>query len=686
MSYELLEVPIIKNGDELKTHLRDIYIINDYMASDEDYGIFQEKMYSIIKGCIEHKDCREYPIKFKFYREDKDTHILEFRHFIVNMFLWFPYVELYGFKALTSRNIIDCNKQVNAHKFSDFINDVVIDTVQEYNIKNTSINYHISEALYNLRRISIDFSLIMGLTMNAELFIDMYERYPRMQEIMTTQFSDEMQPSDVEEELHKLMNEEIEIFKKDNSNAIGVILNAGTGIKDKQLSEFTINGGFKPSLDGKTIPIVINSNTMIGGLNKVSSLYIDALGARKSLIMNKRIMGKAGHFGKIVTMLSRTLSLSKTVSDCDSKHGVTIYITNGKVLNKLNGRFYKRDNNEDYRLLNSKEDVHLIGKYIILRSPVTCSLGDEVCQKCYGMTATINYDIADGVASFGSQEITKVVNQMILSAKHLLTTISEKIGFNDEFYNFFTIIAGEINPRISGNDDVDGNLDDYCIIIKDEDLEKNNDMDDDGSYNTFIKTGRFYIKNKVTKQEIIIQSNNNKEIYLSDECIKLMKKGKIKFSDLDDNIPLFMMEISNNELTKPLYNIMNLLNKQREKGQEDTIDSICQQMIELLIESGISAMGVQGELIINRLIRGVTPDTKYYRPDFTKYEMPAYNIVTVTQALENNKSPIIGMSFQEIRRQLMSNELFDSKTSSSYLDPLFKKKIKLNKLNSYRRK
>lgn len=286
-----IEIPLSTNSKELQRHLKPLYIIEDYMKSDADYNIFQEKIYNIIKGCFEHKECREYKVKFKFYTTDKETHELELRHFLVNVFLWFPLVELYGIKVMDSKFIIDCRKQVNASEFPKFINNVIISTLREYNIRNTSINFHISESLYNLRRISIDFSIIMGINMSTELFLDMYKKYPRMQEIMTTQFSNEQQPSDVEIELNKLMNEAVDIFKKDNSNAVGIILNAGTGMKIKQLSEFIINGGFKPSLDGKTIPIAINSNTMIGGLNKVSSLYIDALGARKSLIMNKKVMG-----------------------------------------------------------------------------------------------------------------------------------------------------------------------------------------------------------------------------------------------------------------------------------------------------------------------------------------------------------------------------------------------------------
>jgi len=36
--------------------------------------------------------------------------------------------------------------------------------------------------------------------------------------------------------------------------------------------------GMKPSLEGATIPIPINSNLVVGGLSTVTGYYIDAIG------------------------------------------------------------------------------------------------------------------------------------------------------------------------------------------------------------------------------------------------------------------------------------------------------------------------------------------------------------------------------------------------------------------------
>ena len=75
----------------------------------------------------------------------------------------------------------------------------------------------------------------------------------------------------------------------------------------------------------------------------------------------------------------------------------------------------------------------------------------------------------------------KVVNQSILSTKHLLTTNSEVINFNSEFYDFFTILGGEINPVINENDKVE-NIEDYAIYIDQEDVVKMEEQD----YDSFI--------------------------------------------------------------------------------------------------------------------------------------------------------------------------------------------------------
>ena len=666
------EVPIISNDKELSQYLKPLYIIEDVMKNDEDYKYFEECTYNIIKGCFEHKECREHPVKFKFYKTDKKTHTVEFRHFIINMFLWSPFTNLYGVSDVMDESfIIDCYKDIP--NVTDYINEKIILVLREYGIKNVIINRSVSEVLYNLRRISTDFSAIMNLNISMETFLELYDEHPRIREIMETKFTTQQQPNEIEHLMNELTTEEVELIKGVKDNALGVILRSGTGIKHKQLAEYTIAMSMKPDLSGVTIPIPISSSTLIGGLNKPSYHYIDAIGARKSLIMNKKVMGTAGYFGKVVLLLARTLSLSKTVSDCDTKHLLEITIESKKMLKKYDGRYYKLDEHKGSTLLlNAKRDTHLVGKTIYLRSPITCACANEneVCHKCFGTTSLLNLDIADGVTGFEVEETTKVVNQMILSTKHLLTTISEAIEFNDNFYKFFSITAGEVNP-ILANDNVE-NLDEWAIWIDPNDIQKSDEMDDDSFFNTYIN-GKFYVYNTKTKDYIEIFSKDEREMYLTDECLELMKKGKgfIKFKDMDENTSLFELVIMNNELTQPLYDLIDLLNKSKKDDVHMTYNQMAQKFTELLLQAGIGAMALSGEIIINRLIRQ-DPDETFSRPDFSKTDIGDYQIYTILKALEYNKSPLIGLSSQNIKRQLLSDDIVTKKSGTSYIDAFFK--------------
>lgn len=388
---------------------------------------------------------------------------------------------------------------------------------------------------------------------------------------------------------------------------------------------------------------------------------------------------------KIVLLLARTLSMSTSVSDCGTRHLVSYDIKSKKHLQKLNGKYYKLNKDDDDLLLvSSTRDKHLIGKTIYVRSAATCALGDHVCPKCVGATASTNYDIADGLSAFESEEITKVVNQSILSTKHLLTTNSEVIEFNSDFYKFFTILGGEINPIINDNKSID-NLENYAIYINPEDIVKMEEQDYDSLYNTCLGNGRFYIRDlsKPDSEDILIQAEGEKEIFLSETALELMKKGKglIHFKHLDDDVKLFEMVILNQELTKPLYDLMDLLNKQKVEEIDETIDSTSQKFLDLLIESGIAANVIAAELIINRLVRSV--ENEYDRPNFLKDDLEPYNIYTVSKALEKNKSPLIGLSFQNIKRQLLSDELYEDRTGTSFIDPFFWTEVPTDNLRGY---
>lgn len=410
-SYSLeKDVPYINNVKELEKWLSKVYIIENMLCDDVTSKKYINEFANILRACFTIRECREYKIKFKFNKNDKKTYELELRHFFVNLILWEPFVELAGLHVLTEDFIIDAYHEIP--NIENYINYKTILILRDYQVKSTSINYRVADVLYNLRTISNDFSNILGLTFSIVNFMDKYENNEEIRNIMEVTFDETMQPYEIEKKVQELQDREIAIYKQDYQNPIGALLRAGTGVKAKQFSEFTIAESLKPSLTGETIPEPIENSTLIRGLDRPSYLYIDATGARKSLVMSKKVMGRAGYFGKILLLLARTLSMSTEVSDCGSTHLVEYEIKTKKHLEKLNGKYYKIDPEEmGLTPLNAKKDKDLIGKKIYVRSAVTCCLGDKVCPKCFGQTSITNLDIADGVSGYESEEISEILRR-----------------------------------------------------------------------------------------------------------------------------------------------------------------------------------------------------------------------------------------------------------------------------------
>ena len=189
------DVPYIKSKKELSKYLKPLYIIENYMSTSDDYMAFQEKIYTIVKGCFEHKECREYPVKFKFYMNDTKVHTIQLRHFVINIFSWYPFIALNGLPSVLDDSfIIDCFNDIP--RYSDYINKKVIYTLKEYNIRNVVINRSISEVLHNMRRISIDFSLILNLNITMNTFTSMYKENERLREIMDVELDISNQPQE----------------------------------------------------------------------------------------------------------------------------------------------------------------------------------------------------------------------------------------------------------------------------------------------------------------------------------------------------------------------------------------------------------------------------------------------------------------------------------------------------------
>ena len=81
---------------------------------------------------------------------------------------------------------------------------------------------------------------------------------------------------------------------------------------------------------------------------------------------------------------------------------------------------------------------------------------------------------------------------------------------SDEFYQYFSISVGEISPIF----DNIVNINDLAIYVVPEEIEKVEEYDADSTYNTYISSGRFFVRNLKTKKDIEVKSLKKKELYI----------------------------------------------------------------------------------------------------------------------------------------------------------------------------
>ena len=670
------ESKYLNDIDQTISEMEDIYknyvfILEDLLKDKKAFKKIYKEMYNFMKRGFEVKEVRAFPVVYMIHHDDKKAYQMEIRHMITNFIFWRTFLDLDEEYTLCEDDIIDAYN-INNKLITKYINERYIKQFL-FKVDIKSLNKAIADLLYRLLQISNDFNEIMGLSINLESFIDVANRNPRFNEIIRTTVDENGQPYEIEQYLNSLMKEEIEILKKED-NVLKPILLAGTGIKNEQLREMTINGGFKPDLTGNTVPIPINSNLLVGGFRNIINYYLDSTGGRKSLIANATVMGSAGHFAQLVKLLTTDIRLSD-MDDCGTVHGVELTITNKKYLQNMVGRYYRHPYEREYHILREDQE-ELIGQTLIFRDPTTCAAGhSKVCKKCYGENMyKVNRDISIG--GYAATKITRPVSQNILSTKHLLLTISEQIVFDDVFDKFFILSANEV--MINPNPEV--NLDDYRILINKNHLMTLNDFEED-DYNAY--TYSIVIQNKKDKNETyLINELNRKELFLTPEFYKFIKRKRegnkyvLDFSNIDDDMHLFLIQINNQELTRPLYSIMHLLDtNDRGIGPDEepitTVDQLVQRFNELLMEANIDVSFVHASVILYPLIRDI--NNVLSRPDFTKYDAK-YRILTVKSALEKHPSITISLSYQWLARQLQTVDTY-LKTAPSYLDDFYKRTL-----------
>lgn len=393
-------------------------------------------------------------------------------------------------------------------------------------------------------------------------------------------------------------------------------------------------------------------------------------------------MGTAGHFARLMMLLCSDVKLAP-VDDCGTLHSAMLTVVDKKFLKKYKMRYYRLPHEREYKPLTGKES-HLIGQTIFVRTPAKCALEEGVCHKCYGDLYYTNIDLNSAGAN-AATEISEPLSQKILSSKHLLNTDSEKIEFSPRFYDFFSTGANEVFLDHSSSE----KLDRFSLVLMREDIQKLEEVDESG-ITSYVK--KFYMKDNATGEVEEISELRGKELYISPELedvVRSLTSGRgrgrkkkqsadyveVPLIEIDFGTRLFLVEITNNELTKPLYDIMGILDSEEKRARIGITDinSMIQILIELFSIAGIPADAVHGEIVIRALVRN--KENILERPNFYSYAVDnEVRIMTIKSALRNHPSVTVSLSFQELGKQLVSPLTYQKK-DGSFLDPFFRETL-----------
>ena len=371
-------------------------------------------------------------------------------------------------------------------------------------------------------------------------------------------------------------------------------------------------------------------------------------------------------------------------------------------MNKLLGRYYYINGTRKINKI-TKDSTDLIGQRILLRSPTKCCARDGVCKVCYGELYDVNISL-NCVGIYSAIKVMNPVAQAIVGAKHHQSTNSVPMNIepSDVFNKYFDISSTDI---IINNQATD--LYDVSLIIKQEDLfsvnedsatflaklfktgkkkKKSSNVNEAGESDedavdigTPFYVTKFYIKDEIGVTEL--KDSSGLELFIHENMLLQMTPVsdngetylEIPLESIDETEFVFIVDISNNEVTKPMKAIRDIVNTSKHLGC-NTIDEMAQKMLDLLIESGIEATSVHAEMVMYPLIRKA--NDRISRPDFKRIVTSnEYQILTIESSLKYSPSITTSLSSTRLKQQLTTMiETYD-KTDTSPFDPMFKRTL-----------
>lgn len=618
---------------------------------------------NIFRDGIELEEVQKMYVTVHFDVIDVDLYLPDYWF---NLMMWYLIVSLDN--EIRPKNIF-FDATLKSYHIKEYIDYQFLDE-NRTKYENITLNNIIDDCLWHFSLID-EFSYYLFNTFDITDFKDIWKQYPETKEIMAIRMGEgtDIDFKDVMPTGQSLANKLLDYMEK-GDYCLANFVRAGTGVNPKQLKEVAVHIGIKPDGDGGIIPHVMNTNYLMGGVNNPIYYTEEASVGRIAQMIVKGNVGDSGYFARILKLNNADTKIYPNPHyDCCTKNYVEFELKTDKLFELWENSWYKETPNGVERLLTRK-DKHLIGRKILLRTPITCASharGEGICYKCYGHLAYENRDISPGTMS--AEILSSKTTQMQLSAKHLLEAKILEMQWTCEFEKYFQVDYNMIKVQ----DSLDTSR--FKLLIDPNDINLASEFDNEDEFNEYVN--RFMLELPDGHRIDVATIDNDRvgvdNMYITSALNQAIRKHAKNEDEeivipLDkiEEIPLFMIPVNNNELSRTLLMINSIINK---KAVTTTFNmsSILQSLIETLIEGKMEVMGVHVATIISNQIRDV--DYILEKPDWT-IPNQQYQLLTLDQSLTNYPDVTVKLSYEKIARMLYNPLTFKCR-GTSYMDLFF---------------
>lgn len=599
------------------------------------------------------------------------VHFVDFEVVKLSIFdYWFNLI-FWGLPVATNHPITSqylyYYEDITQDNIAEYINTNFI-KINRHNYTNLQINNIIDDIMYKFQFID-KFSLYLYNTANNEDTIALMKTDKVFWDCVHCDLTG-VPIEDIKDEGMNYTKKGIDRMIASGTHWAIPYFKAKEGINIKQLREFMFNIGTRPNNDGGVYPRATNGNYSNRGITDPIDYMMDADNARKAQRLTHHNVSESGAFARILGLNNMDDILFPDPNYvCDSKHFVQITITNQKMLSMYKNRYFRFvENGAEYKISQEplKDNLDLIGKTILVRSPITCASrtrGMGICHRCYGDLAKTNWDI--NIGKIAAEILSSILTQRMLSAKHLLESNIKKIQWCNEFNFFFNVSFNAIKLK---DEDVDFKK--YKLVINPDSIDDDDeDENSEGSdYNNYVSS---FTVIDPKGNEFLIKTLDDDNLYLSielDQIIKRMSPDElgnyyIQMELLKDK-NLFFIEVSNNELGQSLAKIQNIINKNSEVAKLKTKDAMTQELVNAIIEGGINIDAIHLEVLLAH--QCVSAESNLLDPEW-QYPNAEYRMVSLNERLRDNPSVTISLMYKNIGKQLYYPLTFE-KTAPSVID------------------